>query len=159
MQDIILTPTKQEYKTTGIYLKGTSEGYSTKVLTVEANSVAEKQGIKANDEILKINGIEVKNQQEIVDQMTNAETQSIVITVERSGEIIDIEVIPDIGYSYYLGVSFKKAENNLWGNMYYAIYETRDFVLSIADNIKMIFTGNVKADQLMGPVRNIRSSC
>ena len=157
MQDIMLTPTKQEYKSTGIYLKGTSEGDSTKVLTVEAGSIAEKQGVKANDEILKINGIEVKNQQEIVDLMTNSQEKSISITIERSGENIEIELIPDIGYTYYLGVYFKIAENNLGNNMYYAIYETRDFVFSIAENLKMIFTGNVKADQLMGPVRNIRS--
>ena len=157
MQDIMLTPTKQEYKSTGIYLKGTSEGDSTKVLTVEAGSVAEKQGVKANDEILKINGIEVKNQQEIVDLMTNSQEKSISIMIERSGENIEIELIPDIGYTYYLGVYFKIAENNLGNNMYYAIYETRDFVFSIAENLKMIFTGNVKADQLMGPVRNIRS--
>lgn len=157
IQDIMLTPTKQEYKTTGIYLKGTSEGDSTKVLTVEANSVAEKQGIKANDEILKINGIEVNNQQEIVDLMTEVQTESIIITVERSGEILDIELVPNIGYTYYLGVYFKTAENNLGNNMYYAVYKTRDFVFSIAENVKMIFTGNVRADQLMGPVRNIRS--
>lgn len=157
VQDIMLTPTKQEYKTTGIYLKGTSEGDSTKVLTVEANSVAEKQGIKANDEILKINGTQVTNQQEILDLMMEAQTESIIVTVERSGETIDIELIPNIGYTYYLGVYFKPAENNLGNNMYYAVYETRDFVFSIADNLKMIFTGNVRADQLMGPVRNIRS--
>jgi len=152
IQDILVTPTKQEYKTTGIYLKGTTEGDSTKVLTVEANSVSEKQGIKANDQILKINGIDVENQQQIVDLMTGAQTESIIVTIERNGDVLDIELIPNIGYTYYLGIYFKTAENNIGNNMYYAVYETRDFVFSIAENLKMIFTGNVRADQMMGPV-------
>lgn len=152
IQEIKLIPTKQEYKTTGIYLKGTSKGDSTKVLTVEANSVSEKQGIKANDKILKINGTQVYNQQQIVDLMTEAQTQSIIVTIERNGEISDIELIPDIGYTYYLGVYFELAENNIGNNMYYSVFKTRDFALSIVENIKMIFTGNVRADQMMGPV-------
>ena len=152
LQDITLIPTKQEYKTTGIYLKGTSEGDTTKILTVEANSVSEKQGIKANDEIIKINGIDVYNQQQIVDLMTEAQTESIIITIERNGEVLDIELIPNIGYTYYLGVYFKLAENNLGNNMYYSVFKTRDFALSIVENLKMIFTGNVRADQMMGPV-------
>lgn len=152
IKDIKLIPTKKEYKTTGIYLKGTSEGESTKVLTVEANSVAEKKGIKANDEILKINGVDVNNQQEIVDLMTETQTESIIVTIERNKEVIDIELVPNIGYAYYLGIYFKQAENNLGNNMYYAVYETRDFVVSIVENLKMIFTGNVRVNQMMGPV-------
>ena len=37
-------------------------------------------------------------------------------------------------------------------NTYYAIFETRDFALSIVDNLKMLVTGNVSVNQLMGPV-------
>ena len=44
------------------------------------------------------------------------------------------------------------AENNFVNNSYYAFYKTRDFALSIIDNLKMIFTGNVSLDQMMGPV-------
>ena len=55
-------------------------------------------------------------------------------------------------YKYYLGVVFKQAGNNISNNMYYAIFETRDFIFSIADNLKMLFTGNVGIDQMMGPV-------
>lgn len=159
LQEILLTPTKKEYKTTGIYLKGTSEGNSTKILTVEANSVAEKQGVKPNDEILKVNGTDVSSQQEIVDLMTNSNTEQIFLIIERSGEIIEISLTPNIGYTYYLGLYFKPTENNLGNNLYYALFNTRDFVFGIAENLKMMFTGNVRADQLMGPVRNIRSSC
>ena len=36
--------------------------------------------------------------------------------------------------------------------MYYAIFETRDFLASSIDSLKMLFTGNVGLDQMMGPV-------
>jgi len=149
---INLIPTKLEYKNTGIYLKGASSGDSTKIITVAANSSAEKQGIKANDEILKVNGIEVKNQTQIVELINSEEINFIHFTIKRGNEEIDITVEPEILASYYLGVKFDIADNNIGNNMYYAVFETRDFVFSIFDNLKMLFTGNVRVDQFMGPV-------
>ena len=65
LKDIYLIPTKQEYKSTGIYLKSTSED-DTKIVAVESGSSSEKQGLKANDKILKINNVDVKNVDDIV---------------------------------------------------------------------------------------------
>ena len=76
----------------------------------------------------------------------------MLFTIDRAGETLEIEVTPDILYSYYIGVQFEKAQNNLPTNMYYAVFETRDFVVSIVDNLKMLFTGNIGIDQMMGPV-------
>lgn len=150
-QEIALTPTKQENKSTGIYLK--SGDNSTKIVTVEKGSSAEKQGLKANDRIQKINGIEVKTREDIVNVITSSEdNEKLTFTVERGNENIEIEVIPDTLYTYYIGVQFKLAENNVLNNMHYALYETRDFILTITDNLKMLFTGNVGLDQMMGPV-------
>ena len=47
---------------------------------------------------------------------------------------------------------FKTAENNLPNNLYYAIFETRDFSMSVFENLKMLFSGKVRIDQFMGPV-------
>lgn len=150
-QEIALTPTRKENKSTGIYLK--SGDNSTKIVTVEKGSSAEKQGLKANDRIQKINGIEVKTREDIVNAITSIEdNEKLTFTVERGNETIEIEVMPDTLYTYYIGVQFKLAENNILNNMHYALYETRDFILTITDNLKMLFTGNVGLDQMMGPV-------
>lgn len=150
-QEITLTPTKMENKSTGIYLK--SGDNSTKIVTVEKGSSAEKQGLKANDKIQKINGIEVKTREDIVNEVTSSkDNEKLTFTVERGNEVLNIEVIPDTIYTYYIGVQFKPAENNIQNNMHYALYETRDFVFTITDNLKMLFTGNVGLDQMMGPV-------
>ena len=44
------------------------------------------------------------------------------------------------------------AENNFVNNIYYGFWDTVDFSLSIIDNLKMMFTGKVSVNQLMGPI-------
>lgn len=152
-KDIYLVPTKQEYKSTGIYLDANLEDNRTKIIAVEKGSSSEKAGIKANDNILKINNVEVNNSQEIVNAINSVQNVGkLLITVQRNNEILDIEIIPDILYSYYIGIQFEKAPENLFTNMHYAVFKTRDFAVSIVDNLKMLFTGNVGIDQMMGPV-------
>lgn len=150
--DLSFQPTKQEYKNTGIYLKSLSSGESTKVVTVGANSNAEKQGIKANDEIIKVNGKEVKNQTEIIEMINQEENTMLYLTIKRGNEELEVTVEPEIAYQYYLGVYFAKDENSLSNRFYYALFETKDFSFSIFDNLKMLFIGEVRVDQFMGPV-------
>lgn len=149
-QEINLLPTKIEYKSTGIYLK--SSGESTKIVTIDAKSNAEKQGIKPNDEIIRINGKEVKNKSEIIEIINEEKNETLQFELKRGNEQISIEVEPDINYNYYLGVNFKQSENTISNNLYYAIFKTRDFSFSIFNNLKNLFTGNVRIDQFMGPV-------
>ena len=51
-----------------------------------------------------------------------------------------------------MGVYLKMAENTFTNNIYYAFFETGEFAFSIVDNLKLLFTGNVSIDQMMGPV-------
>lgn len=111
-----------------------------------------KHGIKPNDEILKVNEKEVKNQQEIITIINNKENEKLKFTLKRGNEQIDIEFKPDINYKYYLGINFKMEENTLSNNLYYAIFNTRDFSFSVFENLKMLFSGKVRIDQFMGPV-------
>lgn len=109
-------------------------------------------GIKPNDEIIKINGKEVKNQTEIVKIINEESDTKLQFLIKRGNEDIDIELEPDINYNYYLGIYFKTVENTLTNNFYYAIFKTRDFSFSVFENLKMLFSGKVRIDQFMGPV-------
>lgn len=151
-KDIILSPTEVEYKSTGIYLYQVSQE-STKIATVEQGSVAQKQGLKAGDNIISVNSEMVQdNPEKLIDILNNSEYEKLNFEIERNGENINIEIEPQTLSTYYLGVIFKEAENNFFSNIYYAFFNTGDFVVSIADNVKQIFTGKVSTDQLMGPV-------
>lgn len=143
-----IKPTEIKNKSTGMYL-----GEDCKVLAVEKGSSAEKQGIRANDKIIKVNNEEINGDtNKIVEIIGQKGLNTMLITVNRSGEEILIELTPDYISSYYLGVNLKQSDNNFINYLIYGGIETKEFAFSILDNIKMLFTGGVSVDQMMGPV-------
>lgn len=143
-----IKPTEIKRKSTGMYL-----GDKCKILAVEKGSCAEKQGIKANDKIIKINNEEInENTDKIIEIMGQKGLNTMLITIERDGHEITVELTPDYISSYYLGVNLKQSESKLINYLIYGGIETKEFAFSIIDNIKMLFTGGVSVDQMMGPV-------
>lgn len=148
IQEYNIKPTEIKNKSTGIYLD-----QECKILTVEKGSSAEKSGLKANDKIIKINNQEINGDyNKIFTLIQEKGTNTILIIVDRKGKEISIELTPDYVSSYYLGVNLKQSESKLINYLIYGGIETKEFALSIIDNIKMIFTGGVSVDQMMGPV-------
>ena len=152
-KDIKLIPSVEETKAIGIYLGVESDNLSSEIKSVYQNSPAEKIGLQAGDVILSINGIEAQNDPyKIVELISNSQTDKIDVKVKRNNEEIIFNVIPEIQKTYKLGVTFKIAKRTFLNNIYYGFWDTIDFSTSLIDNLKMMFTGNVSADQLMGPV-------
>ncbi len=148
-----IVPTQEKYKYTGVYLKYSPDNSSTEISAVQPESPAEISGLAAGDIILKINDVDVENNTEnLVKSITNSDTNEIKFVINRNNEIKDIKVFAEERANYYLGVNLKMAENNLGNNLYYAFWSTGEFLFSIVDNLKMLFTGNVSVNQLMGPV-------
>ena len=75
-----------------------------------------------------------------------------MLTVERNGKEVKIEIYPDTQYTYYIGVTLQQAEDTLINHLIYGGIETKTFAFSILDNVKKLFTGKVGVDQMMGPV-------
>ena len=152
-KDIKLIPSIEETKVIGIYLGVESEDLSTEIKSIYQNSPAEKVGLKAGDAIISINDIDVQNNPyKIVELINKSQFDKIYVKVERKNEIMTFNITPEIKKTYKLGVTFKIAERTFLNNVYYGFWDTMDFSVSIIDNVKMIFTGKVSADQLMGPV-------
>ena len=143
-----IKPTEIKSKVTGIYLDD-----DCKIVAVEKNSSSEKQGIKVNDKLLKVNGTDVNGDINIaIQEINKVETDTIEIVVERNKAQITIQLTPDYEPSYYLGVNMMKAEDTFINRCINGMMQTQDFLLSIVDNLKQLFTGNVGVDQMMGPV-------
>lgn len=143
-----IKPTGVASKYTGIYLDD-----NCKIVTTDKDSPAEKQGIQANDKLIKINHEEIQGDLEKAIEIIQEKGQgTILLTVEREKEEIEIELKPDTIYTYYIGVTLKQAEDTVVNHIIYGGMETKDFAFSILDNIKKLFTGKVRTDQMMGPV-------
>lgn len=143
-----IKPTEVKNKSTGMYL-----GEDCKILTVEKGSSAEKQGLQANDKIIKINRQEINGDiKKVANIIQEKGLNTILITIDRDGQELNIELTPDYISSYYLGVNLKQSENKFVNYLIYGGIETKEFAFSIIENIKMIFTGGVSVDQMMGPV-------
>lgn len=87
-----------------------------------------------------------------LEMIKNNQNNTIIFTIERDRKEINIELIPDYISTYYLGVSFKPAPDNFINRCINGGMETSEFLFSIIDNLKQLFTGNVGIDQMMGPV-------
>ena len=84
--------------------------------------------------------------------ITQKGVNTMLITVQRGKEEINIELTPDYVSKYYLGVNLKEAPDTFINRCINGGMETKEFMFSIIDNLKQLFTGNVGIDQMMGPV-------
>ena len=151
-QEIKLKPTEEKYNYTGIAVNATKDKL-TEIAALYPDSPGEKQGLQAKDIIISINDNHIENNaQKLVDYINLSIGKEIRFTVERNGENIDITIMPEVMSNYLLGVNLKMAENNFINNIYYAFFDTGEFAISIVDNLRLLFSGGVSIDQLMGPV-------
>lgn len=145
-------PMEEKYNYTGIAISGKAEE-GTMVTAVAPKSPAEKQGIEAKDVITAINGVSLNQDiQKLVEEINKEVGSPLEFTIQRGEEVLTIRITPEVKANYYMGVYLKKAENNFGNNVYYAFFQTGEFAFSIIDNLKLLFTGNVSVEQMMGPV-------
>ena len=141
-------PTDVSVKSTGIYLNENA-----KIVTTEKGSSSEKAGIQANDKLIKVNNIEINGDtQKAIQAINEKGLNTMVLTVERNGEQLEIELTPDYYSTYYLGVNLEQAPDTLWNRCVNGGMQTVEFLSSIGDSVKQLFTGQVGVDQMMGPV-------
>ncbi len=115
---------------------------------------AETSGIKAGDEILSINGKRVHLKNELNNAINKSQGNEISIEIKRNNENMIITTIPtqDDNGNYLIGINLKPAETTFGNRTYYGFWSTVYFSGSIIDNLKELFTGGVKTEQLMGPI-------
>lgn len=147
---IDVVPTEVKTKSIGIYLDSDT-GNQTKISYMYDDSPS-KGILELGDIILEANGENVENNYNRLVEIIESSGEELSVKVNRGGETKALTIKPKEYSFYYLGVVFKAADNNLPTRLYYAWFETGNFVLSLADNVKNLFTGGVSVDQMMGPI-------
>lgn len=145
---------QEKIKQTGIYFSQVPVSKKkTQIIQIDENSDAAKKGIQENDVVTKVNGIDVENSLEKMTEIIGkSESDVLTLTIKRDNEEKEIEIKQQESSKYYIGIEFKLAEDNFKNRLYYGYWNTVDFLKSILDNLKMLFTGNVGLKQMMGPV-------
>lgn len=73
--------------------------FSNNITGVEPNSPAYKAGILVGDKIIKVNDKNIENFEEIKTELMLNVKDSLVITIERNGEILEKVLTPEIKYN------------------------------------------------------------
>lgn len=119
---------------------------------------AESAGIQINDEIIRIDGKKIESKNDLSKILEKNNGEELNVEVNRNGEFLNYNIKPtevkitDNISTYYLGVVFKPAQDNFINRCINGGMSTREFLFSIVDNLKQLFTGKVGVDQMMGPV-------
>ncbi len=138
-------------------LVATSGPYVTNEVTKVIEGYPAKEiGIQEGDKIIQVNEEKINNLYDLNNSLRN-NNQEIRLKVERKGEILEYitttKQVVEQGYmSYYLGVNLKPSEDTFINRCINGFIMIKDFLFSIVDNLKQLFTGSVGMDQMMGPV-------
>jgi len=126
----------------------------TKVDVVTPGYPAEEAGIKAGDEIIKINGERVYLFSEIrlITYLDNAD--EFVIEYKRDGQFYSTTLTPKgSGQQRLIGIQSKDFVDCSNFKMFkYSALEVRYWLKVTFKSLKMLFTGKLKKDDLAGPV-------
>lgn len=125
---------------------------------IEPGSAAEDAGLSAGDTIKEINGDKIYTFREISLHMTiNDPTEPVELLVKReNGNLENIVVTPKMDEEagrYIMGIYGEEVlPNGIGMNIKYAALEIRYWMKATLTSLKMIFTGNVSKDDVMGPI-------
>lgn len=110
--------------------------------------------MEIGDKILKINDEKIRLKSDIADVLSDSDGSELKVLVERNGEEVELKIKPteySEGY-YILGVQVALLDASVSERFYFAFWETINFIESMFESIIMLFTGNVKIEQMTGPI-------
>lgn len=143
-----MQPSEVKTKVTGIYMDD-----KCKIIAVQKGSASDLQGVQANDILLKVNDVEINGDTKLaLQEISRKDIDTISLVLKRGEEEVTVKLVPNYEITYLLGINLKPAEDTFINRCIHASMQTQEFLLSIVDNLKQLFTGNVGIDQMMGPV-------
>lgn len=156
--DYIVEPIIKERRLIGISPKFINSVPTTVVNVVTDDSPANEAGIKPDDEIISINGNQINEWQDILDNINNSESETIEIDIRRNGEMMKFNVEPMMEQEQVIGLYFKGTNSILYGVSYgmkrivFLIGEMFGFLGRVArlENVSKEVGGPVKIISLVG---------
>lgn len=128
-------------------------GYNLSTTVSEIIPEVTMSKLEVGDKILEINGEKVRIKSDIEKALKNSNGEEVKVLVNRNNKNIELEIMPtEYKGTYILGIQVALVNGSFKERIYYAFWETVDFSLSIWENLKMLFTGNIGIEQMTGPI-------
>lgn len=130
-------------------LNESKDSVTNQIDMVASGGSAVKVGIKAGDKIIKINGVETQNSTDIVNVVRQNANNTLKFTIDRDGEIIEKDIVPDSQRYFSLGL-FSTEEVN--PNFSLAFISAKNNFKNIIGSYVDLFRGNVNVNEMSGIV-------
>lgn len=132
---------------------------------IEANSPAYIAGIQENDEIISYNGKKPLLFLELRNMIINSKNESDTLTLKRDGKLINVEIKPELATIEDNGktIEYKKigimpkVRYDFFGAFKESVNTCRYAFRSMFDFLGRAFKGNVKKNEVSGPVVIIKT--
>lgn len=139
-------------------------GYDKPVLTgVTDGFPAQEAGLKEGDEIVKINHLSIHFAREISYYSTFHAGETVEITYLRDGKKYETTFTPKLDQEsgrYLYGINYNvniREKGNILINLKNSFYELRYWIYSTIQSLRMLISGKVSANELMGPVGIVKN--
>lgn len=129
-------------------------GFTTTTIdTVSEGSPAETAGIMAGDEITAIDGQPIEAWTDVSAAIASAEGGQIIMTVQRDGRTLEAAVTPEQTQdgAYLIGIT-SRVSHNPFRAVAEGAKSTWNITASMFQTLSQLFTGQLGADSLSGPV-------
>lgn len=140
----------------GLMQTGGVPSNSTKIGTVMEDSVAQKAGLKAGDEITKVDGKTMKDWTSLSTTLQSEPGKKVTLTYRRGATTKTINVTPKVitteGQKIgQIGIT-GAVDKSIGGRLMYGLTGTWDMVTRIWSALANLFTGGFSLNKLGGPV-------
>lgn len=129
-------------------------GFTTTTIdTVSESSPAETAGIMAGDEITAIDGQPIEAWTDVSAAIASAEGGQIIMTVQRDGRTLEAAVTPEQTQdgAFLIGIT-SRVSHNPFRAVAEGAKSTWNITVSMFQTLSQLFTGQLGADSLSGPV-------
>lgn len=151
-----ITPEKKEIQK---YQVGIALSKDCVIENVVDDMPAKEAGIKNNDILVAINGNKSSDAQELVKIINECNGENLVFTVLRDGKEKDLSITPKFVEmtNYYTGFQIygDRIKVSPSQTILQSFKEVGYGVRSVIASLRMLFTGKIKTDALMGPVGTV----
>lgn len=153
---VVITPDYQEKYAIGISYS-TQNSKAAEVSSVTENGPFQEAGGKQGDIITAVNGVEIKNSEELYNYIKEHpfEEKEVTITVDRNGEEQQLTLTPALsskGYSMGFSYNTYRYEANAWETIKYSFAEIKYQIVSVFKSLGMLFQGKLGVNDFTGPV-------